>query len=72
MLHALTILAAAEEKSKAAFYVCGGLLVAYAIALTAVGMSGVDFPGTLTAKRGVMAIGAILVAAAMATAVVTA
>jgi hypothetical protein len=73
MLHALTLLAAeTPEKSKVAFYVCGGLLVAYAIGLTGLGMSSVDFPGTAVARRGLMALGAILVAAAMVTAVATA
>jgi uncharacterized membrane protein YcjF (UPF0283 family) len=61
-----------EESSKAAFYIAGGLLVAWAVVLTAVGMTRQDFPGTATAARGVMGISAVLVLAAMAAIVLTA
>lgn len=76
MLHALSILAtsAASEDapSKTAFYICGGLLVAWAVLLSAFGMSRATFPPSGAAARGVMALSAVLVAAAMATAVITA
>jgi hypothetical protein len=75
MLHALSavILAAegGEEPSKTAFYICGGLLAAWAVVLAGIGMTQPSFPGTIAARRGVMAISAILMAAAMATAVIT-
>lgn len=76
MLHALSALASSaateDEPSKTAFYVCGALLAAWAVALTVIGMSTAGFPATVTAKRGVMAVSAVLMAAAMATAVITA
>ena len=76
MLHALTVLAASAgsegESSKTVFYICGGLLAAWAVLLSGIGMSQATFPATATAKRTVLAISALLVVAAMATAVITA
>ena len=76
MHSALTILAAAEsgghEKSKTIFYIFGGLLAVWALVLAAIGMSQATFPATASAKRGVMGISGVLMAAAMATAVITA
>jgi hypothetical protein len=62
----------AEEPSKTAFYICGSLLAAWAVVLAGIGMSHATFPATVGAKRGVMAISFLLMAAAMATAVITA
>jgi hypothetical protein len=72
MLHALT-LAAAEggAHSKTAFYLCGGALAAWAVVLAALGLSRPELPGGEAATRGVMTISVVLVAAAMATAVLT-
>ena len=64
--------AGGEESSKTAFYVCGGLLVAWAVVLAGLGMASETFPATVGAKRGVIALTALFVAAAMATAVITA
>jgi hypothetical protein len=64
--------AGVEESSKTAFYICGGLLAVWAVVLSAIGMSAATFPATVGAKRGVIAFTALLVAAAMATAVITA
>ena len=75
MLHALSMLAAAageEEPSKTPFYVVGALLVAFAVIVSAVGITRGGFPATKGAQRAVIALGALLVAATMATAVVTA
>ena len=76
MVHALLVLAAeaAEEAepSKTAFYVCGGALAVWAVALGFVGLRSPDFPGGESGLRGVIAISAVLVLAAMATAVITA
>jgi hypothetical protein len=68
------VLAATDvaEKSKTAFYICGGLLAVWAVVLSGIGMSAATFPATTTAKRGVIALTGLLVAAAMATAVITA
>ena len=73
MVHALLVLAAEKaEHSKTVFYLCGGLLAAWAVALGFIGLRSPDFPGTAGAARGVMAISAVLMLAAMATAVITA
>jgi hypothetical protein len=62
----------ADEKSKTAFYIFGGLLAVWAVVLSGIGMSSATFPATATAKRGVIGLTAVFVAAAMATAVITA
>jgi hypothetical protein len=73
MVHALFVLAAEEvEPSKTAFYLCGGLLAAWAVILGFLGLRSAEFPGGAAAARGVMAISAVLVVATMATAVITA
>jgi hypothetical protein len=76
-MHALIALitaaeSGAEESSKTAFYICGGLLAAWAVVLSLIGMSSQTFPATVAAKRGVIAITSLVVVAAMATAVITA
>jgi hypothetical protein len=69
----LSIVAAeAAEHSKTLFFVVGGLLAGWAVALTLLGMSRAEFPATGSAARGVMAVSAVLVAATMAAAVITA
>jgi hypothetical protein len=73
MLHALFVLAAEEsEPSKTAFYLCGGALAAWAVVLGFLGLRSAMFPGGERGARGAMAISAVLAAAAMATAVITA
>ena len=73
MVHALLVMAAEEaETSKTAFYVVGGALAAWAVVLGFIGLRSPDFPGSQGAARGVMSITAVLVVAAMATAVITA
>jgi hypothetical protein len=73
MLLALLQAAAEEaEPSKVPFYVAGGLFAAWAIVLFAVGMRTPNFPGSQTAERGLIAVSVVLMAAAMATAVITA
>ncbi|HWH92792.1 MAG TPA: hypothetical protein VNT03_02930 [Baekduia sp.] len=62
----------AEEPSKTAFYIFGGLLAVWAVVLSGIGMSQATFPATVGAKRGVIALTALFVVAAMATAVITA
>ena len=73
MVHALLVLAAEEaEPSKTLFYVCGGVLAAWAVVLGLVGLRSPDFPGSDGAARGVMLVSAVLVVASMAAAVITA
>jgi hypothetical protein len=72
MVHALFVLAAeATEPSKTAFYLCGGLLAAWAVLLGILGLRSATFPGGERGARAVMGISGVLVVAAMATAVVT-
>jgi hypothetical protein len=66
----LRILAEAEP-DKVPFYIVGGGLAAWAVFLAFIGLTRPEFPGGATAARGVMAISATLVVAAMATAVLT-
>ena len=62
----------AAEKSKTAFYIVGGVLVVWALAVSlGLGMRRPNFPGSLQGQRIVMAISAVLVAGALATAVLT-
>ena len=75
MLLAILTLAAetAEhaEPSKTAFYVAGGVLAAWAVVLSAIGLTQPDFPTSQGAARGVMAISSVLVLLAMVTAITT-
>ncbi len=75
MLATLITFAAEEgaEPSKTLFYIAGGLLVAWAVILTAVGVTRHEsFPPSAGATRGLMALSVVLVAFAMASAVITA
>jgi hypothetical protein len=74
VLEALLVLAATEgaEPSKGPFYVAGGALAAWAVIVAAFGIARHEtFPPSRSAARGVMALSAFLVAATMATAVLT-
>jgi plastocyanin len=69
-VHLAPILAA--EKSKAPFFIAGGLLVGWALFVSlAMGMRNPKFPGNLGGQRVVSAITALLVLAAAGTAVIT-
>jgi hypothetical protein len=62
----------AHEKSHTAFYVAGGILAGYAVLISFIGIRGhANWPGNESAARGVMGLSALLVVAAMATAVLT-
>jgi hypothetical protein len=61
-----------EESSKTAFYALGGLLVVFALAVAAIGISRHEtWPGSRRTARGVMGLAALLVAAVLASAVLT-
>ena len=61
-----------EETSKTLFYVCGGLLAAWAVVVSAIGIRAHEtFPPTKSAARGVMTISLVLVLLTMASAVIT-
>jgi len=75
MLATLLTLAAEtaeEEPSKTPFYILGAAAAVWAIVLFAVGMRSPAFPGSAAAQRGVIAVSALLVIGAMASAVLTA
>jgi len=62
----------AEETSKVPFYVAGLALTVFALIAAAIGIRGHEhFPGTKGAARAVMGLAVVLVAATMATAVLT-
>ena len=62
----------AAEKSKVPFYIAGGALVLWALLVSlGLGMRKPEFPGDLTGQRIVSAITAVLVLAAVSTAVIT-
>jgi hypothetical protein len=74
VLQALITMAATEgeESSKTAFYLAGGVLAAFAVVISAVGIRGHEtFPPSRGAARAVMALAIVLVAATMASAVIT-
>jgi hypothetical protein len=66
------ILAAAEHaaeehhKSELPFFLAGGMLASFAVIISIVGFKKPDFPASEGAARGVMAVGSLLVAGAMA------
>jgi hypothetical protein len=71
-----TLIAAAEageeESSKTLFYVMGGVLAAFAVIISAIGIRRHDtFPSSQGAARGVMALAAVLVLLTMGAAVIT-
>jgi plastocyanin len=62
----------AAEKSKVPFYIAGGVLVVWALTLSlGLGMRKPDFPSSLAGQRGVIAVTAVLVLAAVSAAVLT-
>ena len=69
---ALNSVLAAGEPSKVPFYVMGGILVAWAVALAAIGLSRAEFPGSPGGARAVMGISALLVLGTITSAVATA
>jgi hypothetical protein len=70
---ALIAFAASEaEPSKVPFYICGGALVLWALLVSSFGIRRETFPSSERGARGVLAMSALLIVAAMATAVITA
>ena len=62
----------AAETSKTPFYVAGLVLTAFALVVSAIGIRGHErWPGSRGTARAVMGLGVVLVAATMATAVIT-
>jgi hypothetical protein len=62
----------AHKPDKTAFYIAGGALVVFALAISAIGVRGGEtFPSSKGARTAVCGLAAVLVAATMATAVIT-
>ena len=60
-----------EESDKTLFYVLGGVAAAYGVTVASLGIVRPDFPGSKGAARGVFALSALVVLAAMASSVLT-
>jgi plastocyanin len=71
MLRALLSFAA-DDPSKAPFYIAGVLLAVWAVVLAFLGLSRASFPGGRTGERAVIGISVVLAAATVAMAVITA
>jgi hypothetical protein len=75
VLHALTTVFAAtegHESSKTLFYVAGGVLAVFAVLISLLGISRIgSFPKSKGQARGVIGLAALLVLAAMASAIIT-
>ena len=67
----LSVLVAAAEPSKVPVYIAGGVLAAWAVILSAVGLTRPSFPFNAGGQRAVMAISILLAALAVAMAIVT-
>ena len=67
----ITLVLAAGEPSKVPFYIAGGLLVVWAVALAGIGLTRPAFPYNERGSRGVMAVSVVLMLLAMAMGVIT-
>ena len=67
----VTFLLAAGEPSKVPFYIAGGALALYAVALAGIGLTRPSFPFSQRGTRGVIALSVLVVVIAIAMAVVT-
>ena len=65
------VLVTAAESSKTAFYIFGGLLAVYAVALAGLGISRPAFPGNEGGARAVILLTAVLVVLAIGAAILT-
>jgi hypothetical protein len=68
----LLTLATGFESSKVAFYICAGAFAVWAVVLAFLGLSRPSFPGGERGARLVMLLSFALMAATMASAVLTA
>ncbi|MGA2011910.1 MAG: hypothetical protein ABSH51_15500 [Solirubrobacteraceae bacterium] len=66
------LLVAASEPSKVPFFILGGLLVVWAVALAAIGLSRPEFPNSAGGQRGVIAVSLVLIVLAIGAAIATA
>jgi hypothetical protein len=69
---ALAAEAAEEHTSHTAFYVAGAVLAAWAVIVSAIGITRPAFPGNGAGRAAVIALTALLVVGATSTAIITA
>lgn len=67
----MSLLIAATEPDKLAFYIVGGALAAWAVILAFIGLSRPSFPGDKRGQWGVIAITFVLFAGAVGSAIAT-
>lgn len=67
----LAALFAVAEPSKVPFYIAGGVVALWAVALAGLGLTQPEFPYTLRGQRGVVAFSLLLIVTAIAAAVLT-
>jgi len=72
VLHLITAATTFHDRSKTAFFIAAGLLVAWALLVSAVGIRSTTFPASRSQGRAAMAITAVLVVFAAVMAVYTA
>jgi hypothetical protein len=67
----LSLLIAAAEPSRTAFYIAGAVLAAWAVVLSTIGLTRPSFPYGAAGQRAVIGISLILAALAIAMAIIT-
>jgi hypothetical protein len=60
---------AEHERSEVPFFIMGGLFATFAVLVSVYGFRRPDFPATASAARAVMSVGAMLMMAAVGTAI---
>jgi hypothetical protein len=65
------LLLAAAEPSRVPFYIAGGLLVLWAVVLSAIGLSRPEFPYNARGARAVMLVSVVFVVLTIAMAIAT-
>jgi len=67
----LAVLFAVAEPSKVPFYIAGGVVALWAVALAGLGLTQPEFPYNARGQRGVVAFSLLLIVIAIATAILT-
>jgi hypothetical protein len=67
--HAASAAAEHEEKSEVPFFIAGGMFALFAVLISVYGFKRPDFPETPAKARGVMSAGAVLMMAAVGSAI---
>ena len=67
----LAALFAVAEPSKTPFYIAGGVLALWAVALAGLGLTQPEFPYNLRGQRGVAMLSLVLIAIAIGAAILT-